>query len=638
MCGIAGIYRFIAEHDDTRAVGDMTARLERRGPDGCGVVRDGRVTLGNRRLRILDLTDAGSQPMRSPDGRYLITFNGEIYNHDDLRREMGVDRSTLRSRTDTEVLLLAWARWGAAALERMVGQWAFAVYDTQEERLWLARDRFGEKPLFFHTGDGALAFASTIPALLEAPWVPRRLSRDAMLEYVTLRYVVSPRTVLEGVSKVPGGCVLSAGPGGTELRRWYQPRFRDPAGAVHASRGQLVEQFDELLAQAARRCLVSDVPVALLLSDGIDSNSIRASLARQDRAITSFTYTLTDAAGGLAPASAGGSDAEELALLVTPDERVEKMVPAFASMSEPVGDGAALATWLLIRNARDRATVFLCGHGGDEVLGGYRLSQDRFRLGAVRALARLPLGMVRGVLDRFLYGAEPLEERRRALLGVPARMTPAAARYLIHRPLPVRDVAELLSGYPEPARRYLAVVDELYGRCGREASDLDRMQEVMLQTFLAENICSFADSTAMDSSAELRMPFLDRDLVSFVLTLPREARVSRWPGRANTKLILRWWARRGRLSEEITTRRKRAFPFGNLPALLETHGEVLRGRILGSTAVRSAFPGVERWLSHDPDYYRGPWEGTLWALLSLGIWCEAAGVEAAGESATVSPS
>jgi asparagine synthase (glutamine-hydrolysing) len=579
--------------------------------------------------------------MRSADGRYLITFNGEIYNHDALREELGVDRSQMRSRTDTEVLLLAWARWGEAALDRMVGQWAFAVYDRQEGRLWLARDRFGEKPLFYHDERGVLTFASTIRSLVEAPWVPRELDGDAMLEYVTMRYVVSPRTVLRDVKKVPGGCVLRAGPGGVEVRRWYEPLFGPRPGTDRRSRGQLVEEFDELFSQASRRCLVSDVPVALLLSDGIDSNSIRASLAAQRRDVTSFTYALTDSAGGLSPARTGAGEregeGEELNLRVTPGDRVEKMLPAFASLTEPVGDGAALATWLLIRNARDKATVFLCGHGGDEVLGGYRLSQDRFRLSALRAIARMPLAVNRGALERFLYGAEPVADRRRALLNAPPRKTPVAARYLIHRPLPVEDVVELFGTGDRLPGRYLSTVDQLYGRSREEAGDVDRMQDVMMRTFLSENICSFADSTAMDSSAELRMPFLDRDLVEFVTSLPRSARVSRWPGRANTKLILRWWGK-GRLPGDVTSRRKRAFPFGNLPALLESHGDTLTGRVLGSGAVRGALPGVERWLSHEPGYFRGPWEGTLWALLSLGIWCEAVGVNGVGTGSTSAPS
>jgi asparagine synthetase B (glutamine-hydrolysing) len=197
---------------------------------------------------------------------------------------------------------------------------------------------------------------------------------------------------------------------------------------------------------------------------------------------------------------------------------------------------------------------------------------------------------------------------------------------MIHRPLPTADIQTLYAPGPVPPG-YLRTVDALYGRSDESASDIDRMQEVMLATFLSENILTFADAVAMDSSAELRMPFLDRDLVAFVLGLPDRQRVSRLPGRANTKLILRRWAK-GRLPADVTTRRKRSFPFGNLPELLETEGDTIRGRILECPAVSAHLRGLEGWLGREPGYFRGPWEGTLWALLALGIWCEHAGVRA----------
>ena len=491
MCGIAGVYRLRDPHDDSVVVRAMTARLERRGPDDAGVEHDGVVTLGNRRLAILDLSQAGHQPMRSASGRYLITFNGEIYNHDDLRRDMRLGKDELRSTSDTEIILHAWERWGSDALDRMVGQWAFAIYDRDDRRLWLARDRFGEKPLFYHHDDEGLAFASSIGALIKAPWVPRAIDRDALVEYLTLRYVVSPRTILSDIHKLPGGFVLVADDAGVRVERWYKPNFRS-RGSV--DRRAAVEEFDTLFTQACKRCLVSDVPVALLLSDGIDSNSIRAALSKDGQAIPSFTYKITDAASGLEPSPEDGEGATHtMHLRVTADDRINTMVPAFSSFTEPTGDGAALATWLLIRNAREQATVFLCGHGGDEVLGGYRLSQDRFRLAALRRLAWLPQVLIGKALDRHLYGAEPLGDRRRALRATPHRKTPQAARYIIHRPLPVADVTELLGGRDVRAHRYLGTVDRLYEQSDDDAADLDRMQEVMLHTFLTENICCFAD-------------------------------------------------------------------------------------------------------------------------------------------------
>lgn len=621
MCGIAGIYRHRGDGDDAATVERMLTALERRGPDDRGLERLGPVTLGNRRLAILDLTPAGHQPMTSGSGRLVITFNGEIYNHADLRRELGLDPARLRSSSDTEILLAAWERWGEEALPRLAGQWAFAIHDQSARRLWLARDRFGEKPLFFHAGSERFAFASSLAALLADRDTPRALDRAALAEYVTLRYVVSPRTVLEGVRKLPPGHLLEVGPDGAgEPRAWYAPRFRARAGGSTAER---VEEFDALLRRACERCLVSDVPTALLLSDGIDSNAVRAALGEAGHAPPSFTFRLTDADAGAPPAAVPAADGGQvLDLRVTRADRLAAMDRALPTLTEPVGDGAALATWMLIHAARDRATVFLCGHGGDEVLGGYRLSQDRFRLRLLRAMRALPLA---GTYDRFLHGDEPWAERRAALGRAPAAEAPAAARYLIHRPLPPDDVRALLGGAVPAGERYLGVVDRLYAEVDSGAGDLDRMQEVMLRTFLSENILSFADSVAMDSSAELRMPFLDRDLVAFALALPAGERVSPRPGRANTKLVLRRWAR-SRLPAGIVTRRKRSFQFGALSGLLAHEGPALRDRVLRVSSVRRALPGVERWLEREPASVRGPWEGTYWALLALAGWCEGAGV------------
>ena len=625
MCGIAGIYRTNKNGaGDEGIVAHMLDKLVRRGPDDSGVEQCGKVTAGNRRLAILDLSPAGHQPMRSASGRYLITFNGEIYNYEDLLHELGMKKSRLRSGTDTEVILLAWERWGKQALERMVGQWAFALYDNREQCLWLARDRIGEKPLFYHENSEALTFASSIPALFQSPWVPRNLDPNALVEYLTMRYVMAPRTVISGIKKLRGGHVLRASSEGVRVERWYKPEFGGTQ-AQHRPRSEMLEEFDHLFAQATRRCLVSDVPVALLLSDGIDSNSIRASLKKQGRHVPSYTYTLAEQESGLSPDPSHGNG-DVTRLFVTPQDRLEQMVPALGSLTEPVGDGAALATWLLIKNARDRATVFLCGHGGDEVLGGYRLSQDRFRLTVLHALACLPEGIIGKAVDRWVYGNEPILQRQRALREAATNRIPAAARYIIHRPLPTRDLEKLFSPNQVPWAPYLAAVDSLYGECRENDTDIDRMQSVLLATFLAENILTFADSVAMDSSAELRMPFLDRDLVQFVLSLPSTARVSRWPGRANTKLVLRWWGE-DNLPHDVVARRKGHFPFGNLPELITNAHKDICGWIVGSPAVQQILPCAERWLDHPPEYFRGPWEGTLWALLALGIWCEEVGVK-----------
>ena len=563
MCGIAGVYRTGAIADDRDVVRAMLGTMELRGPDGEGLETEGGLTLGHRRLAIVDLSPAGSQPMRAASGRYLIAFNGEIYNFRELISELGVPRESLRSSSDTEVLLLAWERWGSACLDRLAGQWAFAIHDREEGRLWLARDRFGEKPLFHHRAGEVTSFASSIAALLKVPWISRELSHEALTEYLTLRYVLAPRTVMKEILKVPPGHLLRIDRDGVEDRRWWSPRFRRGSdGALVRSRREATEEFGRRLVQASRRCTVGDVPVGLLLSDGIDSNGIHAALRESGHSITTYTYKAVHEAGDAGGTTAPGS--RTVRHEVSYDEIVGELGLAFTHLTEPVGDGAAYGTWKLIRNARDRATVFLCGQGGDEVLGGYRLSQERFRLAAMHRFCRIPLPAFDNMVDVLTNGDGSLEERRAALTGCRAAMVPAAAKYLIQRPLPLEDLKALFAprGMPE---RYLGVVDRLYAECAADAADLDRMQEVMLKTFLSGNLLSFADSAAMASSAELRLPYLDRDLVDFVLQLPPAMRVSRWPGRANTKRILRWWAK-GRVPQSALTQRKRGFRFGTIRA------------------------------------------------------------------------
>jgi asparagine synthase (glutamine-hydrolysing) len=626
MCGIAGILRLSEPRDDRALVASMLEPLRRRGPDGEGLDREGPATLGHRRLAILDLSESGRQPMRSPGGRFVISFNGEIYNFRDLRDELGLRQEDLLSSSDTEILLRAWERWGPGALDRMVGQFAFAVYDRDEARLWLARDRFGEKPLFYHLGGGALAFASSIAALLRAPWVPRELDPSALHEYLTLRYVISPRTVVGGVNKLPAGHLLCASPEGVSVSRWYDPRASHAtAGNPRRNREDLVEEFGALLVQASRRCLVSDVPVALLLSDGIDSNAVRAALGLGGIEIPAFMYRSVLDRESDAPLLGDGPEGVMQGVMrVTTEDRFRALVPVFSSFTEPVGDGASLATWFLIHEARAHATVFLSGHGGDEVLGGYRLSQDRFRLAALRRFAWLPESWIGSALRRYTFGADGAAGRREALRRVPMRFAPAAARYLIHRPLPAEEVGALfLPG--SPAGRYLESIDRLYGECADGATGLDRIQEVLLRTFLSENVLSFADSVAMDSSAELRMPLLDRDLVDFVLRLPPSLRVARMPGRSNTKQILRLWGRR-HLPPAVLNLRKRSFSYGTIRNLLKDRRDAIHGFMLDSKALRRSLPGLEGWLDRPIDDYHGPWEGTLWALLTLGIWSEAAGL------------
>jgi asparagine synthase (glutamine-hydrolysing) len=628
MCGIAGIYRSKPEADDRSVVQAMLDQLRSRGPDGEGILSEGLLCLGHRRLAVLDLSDAARQPMVSASGRYLISFNGEIYNYRDLIDRLDIAPGSLRTRGDTEILLRAWERWGSDCLNHLAGQWAFALYDRLEERLWLVRDRFGEKPLYYHEQDGVLTFSSTIMGLLRAPWISREIQPEALVECLTLRYVVSPRTIVQGISKIPPGHLLTAVRSRREIHSWWSPRFRSDATPTGPRRKEeTAEEFGGLLGQACRRCLVSDRPVALLLSNGIDSAALASVLCENQPSFRAFTYEVGhswDAPGFTVGELGVGVAFRHETIRVTYDEVARCLVPALAGLNEQVGDGSALAFWLLIRKARPQATVFLCGQGGDEVLAGYRLSQDRFRLAALRKLCRLPLPFLDRAVPHFVNGEEPPSVRRRVLARCPAHLAPAAARFLIHHPLPAWALESLMGTASVPGA-YLSTIDRLYKECSPRDSDLDRIQEVMLGTFLAENLLSVGDSVAMASSAELRMPYLDRDLVEFVFGLPREMRAGLWPGRTNTKLVLRWWGRK-RLSRQVLRHPKRGFRYGSIRALLQSPASDLRSLILDSGSLRRHVGGLSAWMEEPPGLPRGTWGATTWTLASLAAWCQAAGV------------
>lgn len=623
VCGIAGIYGASVDLGEGEAVvRRMLARLERRGPDDEGIAVESCAVLGNRRLAILDLTPAGHQPMVSATGRFVVTFNGEIYNFRELATELRLGRDALHSGSDTEVLLHAWERWGPDALSKFVGQWAFSLYDRATKRLWLTRDRFGEKPLFYHTSENAFAFASSVEALLEAPSVPRKLNLEALAEYATLRYVVSPRTVVEGVRKLEGGHLLMIDPQtGLSSRPWYLPPFRR-RHAPRPTRHESTEQFDAVLRTSCARCVVSDRPVGLLLSDGIDSNAILAALPDSADQLTCFTFRIRGGDSTDVPAPVRISGRRLVDVEVNRADLASHVDEYCSSLTEPVGDMAALATWEIIRSARAQATVFLCGHGGDEILGGYRLSQDLFRLAALHRVALLPASWMGRTIDRHLNGAESPHSRWLRLRHAAPEGVPGAVRFLIDRPTPVDLVRELFGGAMPNGEAYLATIDQLYASCHRDATALDAIQQVLTQTFMSANILSWADSVAMSSSSELRMPYLDRDLVDFAAQLPDSHRVPVWPGRSNTKRVLRDWAR-PRLPADIVKRRKKGFQAGSLEGLLCAVPGTVRARLMGSPALRRALPGLEGWLMRLPQDCTGAVSSLLWTLLVLASWCEA---------------
>ena len=299
MCGFVGIAGAGASRFRAEVIRGADS-LYHRGPDSGGdwQAPDGGVVLAHRRLAIIDLSPGGDQPMTKCGGRFTVAFNGEIYNFRELRSELVERGHPFSSASDTEVLLSAWMEWGAAALDRLVGQFAFALYDGQERRLTLARDRVGEKPLFYRWDGRALRFSSELKGLLADPSLPRRINPDALDCYLAMGYVPGENCILDGFAKLPAGHTLQfrLDDGNVHVHRWWAtPEWSDPG----CSDGELLDELEARLETAVARQMVADVPVGVLLSGGIDSSLVTAMAARTSGRVTTFTVGFPGAGGGM---------------------------------------------------------------------------------------------------------------------------------------------------------------------------------------------------------------------------------------------------------------------------------------------------------------------------------------------------
>lgn len=374
MCGITGVFTNrpeVGRH--LEAVRAMTALMTRRGPDDEGFWDDGaHLALGFRRLAILDLSPAGHQPMVSPCGRYVIAFNGEVYNFRELRSELEGRGYRFRSTSDTEVVLMALAEWGEAALRRFNGMFALAWYDREQKQLLLARDAMGIKPLYFVQHAEGVAFGSQYDQVANHAYCTRRLSPASLGLFLRLGYVPAPRALFENTALLPAGHLARLEPGQPPcIRRYYE--FPGQSEAVSAD-GEAVEQTDAAVGRAVRRQMVSDVPLGAFLSGGVDSPLVAAHMRRTTERVRAFTIGCTDPAYDEAPiarAYAGALALDHTVDTVGPAECLKLVEEGAKAFSEPFADFSSLPSLLLCRSTRRHVTVALSGDGGDELFWGY---------------------------------------------------------------------------------------------------------------------------------------------------------------------------------------------------------------------------------------------------------------------------
>ena len=555
MCGIAGIAsnRPIERRDWLSSALDV---LQHRGPDGAGQWWDttGRVGLAHRRLSIIDLSAAANQPMSDAGKDFTIVFNGEIYNFTELRTQLAAKGVVFCTQSDTEVLLAAYREWGPDCLSRLNGMFAFALFDRQRQMLFLARDRAGEKPLFYHYVNGELRFASELKGLLADPVLPRRVDAEALDCYLSMGFVPGARCILQGFNKLPAAHAMQFDLSSGEARiwrYWQLPELEAIAFPSPAHEAELLNELEALLEDAVQRQLVADVPVGVLLSGGVDSSLVTAMAVRASRKIKTFTIRfpghgrLDETEHARLIARHFGTEHVELEAKATTADLLPRLAKQF---DEPLIDSSMIPTFLVSQLVRQHCTVALGGDGADELFGGY--SHYNRLLWLENQFGWIPRS-IRKVVPRIVSANLPLGFKGRnwlqALGGDFKYGVPLIASYF--------DVSsrQALLG---PQGIATGVAEQIYNQSMPLAPDLlSRATRMDFQTYLVEDILVKVDRASMLSSLEIRAPMLDYRIVEFAFgKVP-----SRLKATSNQKKILLKRLAKRLLPSEFDYERKQGF-------------------------------------------------------------------------------
>lgn len=660
MCGIAGLLSPVDTQSRLQAISaQMADQLVHRGPDAGGVWAEESVALSHRRLAIVDLSEAGAQPMHSVCGRFVIAFNGEIYNHLDLRRDLAAAGAApdWRGHSDTETLLAGIAHWGLdETLRRSAGMFAIALWDRRDRRLSLARDRIGEKPLYWGWAGRDLMFGSELKALRQHPDFPHDVCRQALAQYLRFACVPAPRCIHPGVYKLEPGCILTvdgtpplAAPndplrpgeshGSLSIRRYWSLNEMIESGARSrfATEAEALATVDEALRRAVSRQMIADVPLGAFLSGGIDSSLIVALMqAQSPRPVRTFTVGFENPAFNEAPFAAAvalhlGTDHTELTVTETEAREVIPLLPEM--YDEPFADSSQIPTHLVCRTARSDVTVALSGDAGDELFGGYnryflgpgiwrKLSVTPFFLR--RAVAKTVLAIPPTGWDR-LGGYYNLTRRDGAgIAGLGDKAHRVAAR--MHA---VRDVDDLhrsmvsfwteplalISNQPLGMEPSCLLDDALPAALKDDASG--RMMAQDMRTYLPDDILCKVDRAAMAVGLETRVPFLDPDVMVASAKLPLQMKIRDGQGKWALRQILYQ-----HVPQELIERPKTGFnipigawlrgPLRGWAEDLLSEENLLRDGLIEPAPVRQA------WAEHLSG--RQDWSHRLWIILMLMAW------------------
>jgi asparagine synthase (glutamine-hydrolysing) len=624
MCGIAGFFDIDVRPRRADASDLLLSQIDAcryRGPDAKGAWEAPGVGLGHARLAIIDLSESANQPMFSADRQVAAAFNGEIYNFQDVRRELEAKGHAFRTNSDTEVIVEGYRAWGTDVVHRLRGMFAIALFDTAQDQLVLIRDRVGKKPLCYGVFDGTLVFGSEIKSILRWPGVPRRPNLDALDQYLTFQYVPAPLTAFEGVFKLPPAHMLVARRGGApKIARYFE--LPKPNAAKHRPEPQLVEELLHHLREATRLRMISDVPLGAFLSGGVDSSSVVAMMALESgRPVKTFTIGFEEEAYDERPfaravAQRYATDHHEFVVRPRALEVLDDLVFHYG---EPFADSSAIPTYYLSKLARQHVTVALNGDGADESFLGY-----------VRYLNCRRLERIHRALPEWV--ARPLLRLTRALPRTADRVAfVRRARQALARRAdrPSRRYEQFIAYFPDEAKRPLYAGDMT---AYLDRSALDRLDHYFdegptmamgagwadIHSYLPDDLLVKVDIASMANSLEARSPFLDHELMSWAATIPEDQRFNGDEPKGLLKTAMEPF-----LPRELLYRPKMGFA---VPIDLWLRGEIkgfARDTLLGRAARERGLFRQEEVESMLDRHARGEnLAPRLWALLMLELWFE----------------
>ncbi|MEM8811232.1 MAG: asparagine synthase (glutamine-hydrolyzing) [Pseudomonadota bacterium] len=636
MCGITGFVSFRAENPDLLAerAQAMADAIAHRGPDGARVWCDPEAgfAIGHRRLSIIDVSEAGAQPMISASDRYVLCYNGMIYNAEDLRAELSPHGINYRGHSDTEVLLEAWARWGPKkTVEKLIGMFAFTIFDRRDKRLWLVRDRLGIKPLYWGRFGDLFLYGSELKALRAHPDWPVEVDRDAVAAFLRLAYIPAPRSIYRGVRKLEPGTMLEIGPG-EEPRiepYWTLENVVESArnGRFDGSDEEAEEALDALLSDAVKKRMFSDVPLGAFLSGGIDSSSVVALMQQgETRPVRTFSIGFSEAGYDEAPhakAVAAHIGTDHTELYVDP-ETAQGVIPSLPRIyDEPFADSSQIPTFLVSEMTRRQVTVALSGDGGDELFAGY----NRYLHGAAlnQWLDRVPR-LAQCAAKRSITALSP-GAWDTLFSAVPGRFRPPNAGNKLHKLAGAlggtgdQAYKQFLTQWPNPNDLLETGLEPefLTDRPSTRAlvpDYVERMQYIDAKTYMVDDILTKVDRASMAVGLEARVPILDHRVVEFAWRLPNSMKLRDGKGKWLLRRVLSRY-----VPDNLIERPKMGFGVpiehwlrGPLRDWAET---LLAEKALQENGLRPA-PIRARWESHLSG--RENHQYPLWTVLMLQAW------------------